>query len=147
MKKTYTVLSITHTIISPGKGSIIWQLSDEQERPRKVNAVTSLDKQGLVDSARSIYAREAPLVAVLMQRTEGETFSIDFTPFNEANGYINREMYSNLQKCERLGCLARKVWRVLVVVGLLIVLWLGWTLYGSVAEFAHKQPTRPHELH
>lgn len=147
MKKTYTIQSVTHTVISPEKGSMVWQLLDAADgRLRKVNGVTTLDKAGLVDSTRSIYLRETPLVEELLLLNEGDTFTIDFTGFNQAQGYINREMYANMQQCERLSCLTRKLGRVLAVAGVLIVLWLGWMLYGSMTEFAHQQPLKHHEL-
>lgn len=141
MKKTYTIQSVTHTVISPEKGSIIWQLVDTaDDRQRKINGITTLDKDGVIEVARSIYAREAPLVEELLLHHEGETFTIDFTEFNKAQGYINREIYANMKKCERLTCLAQRVGQVLAVAAAVAVLWLGWTLFVSVNEFAHQQP-------
>lgn len=146
MKKTYTILSVTHTAISPEKGSIGWSLRDELGRERKVNGITTLDKNSHIESARSIYAREAPLVDELLLHFEGDTFTIDFTAFNKAQGYINREIYADLQKYQRFSCLARRAGKALAVVGALAVLWLGWTFYTSVNEFAHQQPLKRHEL-
>ncbi|HRJ52025.1 MAG TPA: hypothetical protein PLE99_04585 [Candidatus Thiothrix moscowensis] len=148
MKKTYTIQTVTHAVISPEKGSIIWHLLEPDGRQRKVNGITEIDKAGLIDSARSVYAREAPLVEALLPRNEGETFEIDFTEFNRAQGYINREIYADIQRCEKLSCLMKRVGRVLAVVGVVVVLWLGWTFYNSANQFAQKQPLRPsiHEL-
>lgn len=146
MKKTYTVQSVTRTAISPEKGAIAWALQDEQGRERKVNGVTTLDKDGHITSARSIYSREAPLVEELLLHFEGDTFTIDFTEFNKAQGYINREIYADLQKCQRMSCLAREAGKVLAVAAVLAVLWLGWTFYASVNEFADQQPLKRHEL-
>lgn len=85
MKKTYTIQSLVCTEISPGKGSMVWQLRDAgDQRVRRVNGISTLDKQGLIESVRSIYAREAPLVEELLLYHEGDTFSIDFTGFNQA---------------------------------------------------------------
>ncbi|MBU0654199.1 MAG: hypothetical protein KJ914_03600 [Gammaproteobacteria bacterium] len=148
MKKTYTIQTVNHTPISDEKGSIIWHLIEPDGRQRKVNGVTSIDKAGLIDSARSVYARETPLVESLLLHNEGETFSIDFTEFNKAQGYINREIYADMQRCQKFSCMVRKLGRVLAVAGILIVLWLGWTFYQSANQFAQKQPLRPstHEL-
>lgn len=148
MKKTYTIQSVTHTAISDEKGSIIWHLTEPGGRQRKVNGITSLDKVGLINSARPVYVRETPLVEALLPRNEGETFTIDFTEFNSAQGYINREIYANMRRSERLACMVSKTGRYLAVAGLLIVLWLTWTFYNSANEFARKQPLIPstHEL-
>jgi hypothetical protein len=147
MQKTYTIQSLVCTEISPGKGSMVWQLRDaSDDRVRKVNGLSTLDKQGLIESVRSIYMREAPLVEELLLHNEGDTFTIDFSGFNQAQGYINREMYANMQKCERLSCLSRKLWRVLAVAGILVVLSLGWMLNTSMTKFSQQQPLIHHEL-
>lgn len=146
MKKTYTIQSLVCTEISPGKGSMVWQLRDSaDERLRKVNGISTLDKNGLIESVRSIYTRETPLVEELLLRHEGDTFSIDFSSFNQAQGYINREMYANMQKCERLSCMVGKLWRVLAVMALLVVLSLSWMLNSSMTKFSQQQPLIHHE--
>lgn len=147
MQKTYTIQSLVCTEISPGKGSMVWQLRDaSDDRVRKVNGLSTLDKQGLIESVRSIYTRETPLVEELLLHNEGDTFTIDFSGFNQAQGYINREMYANMQKCERLSCLSRQLWRVLAVAGILVVLSLGWMLNTSMTKFSQQQPLIHHEL-
>ena len=148
MKKTYTIQSLVCTEISPGKGSMVWQLRDAGDhRVRRVNGISTLDKQGVIEAVRSIYAREAPLVDELLLHHEGDTFSIDFTGFNQAQGYINREMYANMQKCEKLSCMVSRLWRVLAVVAILVVLSLGWMLNTSMTKFAEQQPLiHKHEL-
>ncbi|WP_028487602.1 hypothetical protein [Thiothrix lacustris] len=146
MKKTYTIQSIVCTEISPGKGSMAWQLRDNaDERLRKVSGISTLDKNGLIESVRSIYTREAPLVEELLLCQEGDTFSIDFSDFNQAQGYINREMYANMQKCERLSCMVGKLWRVLAVMALLVILSLVWMLNSSMTKFSQQQPLIHHE--
>jgi hypothetical protein len=147
MQKTYTILSLVCTEISPGKGSMIWQLRDtSNDVVRKVNGLSNLDKQGLIESVRSIYSREAPLIEELLLHNEGDTFTIDFTGFNKVQGYIDREMYANLQQCERLSCIVGKLWRTLAVVGILVVLSLGWMLNTSMTKFSQQQPLIHHEL-
>lgn len=146
MKKTFTIHSVTRSTISPEKGSISWQVSDEFGRERKVSGVTTLDRDGRINSARSIYKREEPLVAELLLRNKGETFTIDFTAFNEANAFMSREAYANLQRYERLSSLGHRAWRVLAVVGVVAVLWLGWTLFVSMDTLSQPQQTRTHEL-
>lgn len=147
MQKTYTIQSLVCTEISPGKGSMIWQLRDStDDRVRKVNGLSTLDKQGVIESVRSIYTREAPLVEELLLHQEGDTFTIDFSGFNKVQGYIDREMYANMQKCERLSCMVSKLWKTLAVVGILVVLSLGWMLNTSMTKFSQQQPLIHHEL-
>ena len=146
MKKTYTIQSLVCTEISPGKGSMVWQLRDTaDERIRKVNGISVLDKNGLIESVRSIYTREAPLVEELLVH-HGDSFSIDFTDFNQVQGYINREMYVNMQKCERLSGMTNRLWRALAVAGILVVLSLSWMLNTSMTKFSQQQPLIHHEL-
>lgn len=147
MTKTYTIQTVAHTAVSPGKGSITWQLQDKADgRVRKVSGVTDLDRNGAIESAHSIYVREAPLVEELLRHYEGDTFTIDFTGFNQAQGYIHREIYANMRKRERLGLLSHKAWRVLAVLSLLTLLWLGWSMYASFNKFSQEQPLIHHEL-
>lgn len=148
MKKTYTIQSVTHNAISPQKGSMVWQLLDADDgRLRKVNGVTTLDNTGLVDSVRSIYAREIPLVDELLLHDSGDSFTIDFSEFNQQQGYVERDMYLDMQNCEQLSNLSRRTWRVIAVVVLLVVLWLSWMLNTSMTKFAEQQPLiHKHEL-
>lgn len=148
MKKTYTIQSVTHNAISPQKGSMVWQLLDADDgRLRKVNGVTTLDNAGLVDSVRSIYAREIPLIDELLLHDTGDSFTIDFSEFNQQQGYVERDMYLDMQNCEQLSNLSRRTWRVIAVVVLLVVLWLSWMLNTSMTKFAEQQPLiHKHEL-
>lgn len=149
MKKTYTIQSVTHNAISPQKGSMVWQLLDADDgRLRKVNGVTTLDNAGLVDSVRSIYARETPLVDELLLHDAGDSFTIDFSEFNQQQGYVERDMYLDMQNCAHLSTLSRRTWRVIAVLGLLVILWLSWMLNTSMTKFAEQQPLiHKHELH
>ncbi|UOG91058.1 MAG: hypothetical protein L3K52_12715 [Candidatus Thiothrix sulfatifontis] len=148
MKKTYTIQSVTHNAISPQRGSMVWQLLDADDgRLRKVNGVTTLDNAGLVDSVRSIYAREIPLVDELLLHDTGDSFTIDFSEFNQQQGYVERDMYLDMQNCEQLSNLSRRTWRVIAVAVLLVVLWLSWMLNTSMTKFAEQQPLiHKHEL-
>ncbi len=148
MKKTYTIQSVTHNAISPQKGSMVWQLLDADDgRLRKVNGLTTLDNAGLVDSVRSIYAREIPLVDELLLHDAGDSFTIDFSEFNQQQGYVERDMYLDMLNCEQLSNLSRRTWRVIAVVVLLVVLWLSWMLNTSMTKFAEQQPLiHKHEL-
>jgi hypothetical protein len=148
MKKTYTIQSVSRNAISQEKGSIVWQLLDAADgRLRKVNGVTTLDKAGAIESVRSIYAREIPLVDELLLHNEGDTFTIDFSEFNQLQGYVEREMYLDMQHCERLSGLSRRTWRIVAVLTMLVVLWLGWMLNTSMTKFAQQQPLiHKHEL-
>jgi len=127
---------------------MVWQLLDADDgRLRKVNGVTTLDNAGLVDSVRSIYAREIPLVDELLLHDSGDSFTIDFSEFNQQQGYVERDMYLDMQNCEQLSNLSRRTWRVIAVVVLLVVLWLSWMLNTSMTKFAEQQPLiHKHEL-
>ncbi len=142
MKKTFTVLSVTHTPVSPERGSMTWFLSDELHHSRKVNAVTTLDKQGHISHARPVYARETPLIEALMQHEEGDTFSIDFQSFNEEMGYLKRDVFADMQKLEQASKLSSQVNRFLVVLLVLVMTWLGWLTVQSFYNFAQHQPQR-----
>ncbi len=148
MKKTYTIQSVSRNAISSEKGSIVWQLLDAADgRVRKVNGVTTLDKAGAIESVRSIYARETPLVDELLCHHEGDTFTIDFAEFNQLQGYVEREIYLDMRHCEHLSGLSRRILRILAVLTLLLVLWLSWMLNTSMTQFAEQQPLiHKHEL-
>ena len=119
-----------------------WFLSDELHHSRKVNAVTTLDKQGHISHARPVYARETPLIEALMQHDEGDTFSIDFQSFNEEMGYLKRDVFADMQKLEQASKLSSQVNRFLVVLLVLVMTWLGWLTVQSFYNFAQHQPQR-----
>lgn len=146
MKKNYTVLSVTHTKISEEKGSMIWTLLDRDVgSERKINAVTTLDAMGYIETVRPIYVRETPLVDRLMNQVEGDNFSIDFGPFNEAMGYVKREVYEDIKKLEQASKLSQRVNRILMVVTILIICWLVWLSIESFTDFANLSANH-HEL-
>lgn len=142
MKKTFTVLSVTHTPMSPAKGAMTWYLSDELNHSRKVTAVTTLDKAGHVTAARAVYVREVPLVDGLMQHVEGDTFAIDFQSFNEEMGYLKRDVFADMQKLEQASKLSGRVNRVLLIIVMLLLGWLAWLTVQSLQDFALRQPQR-----
>lgn len=147
MIKTFTIQDIVRTDISPEKGGMTWFLLDEQGKERRVQAVTDLDGAGEIAAVQPIFGRETPLVEELTQHAIGDTFTIDFTAFNQAQGYINREVYANMRKCEGMACLAQRAFKMLAVVAVVALLWLGWVFYSSVQHFSQQQPlTRHHEL-
>jgi len=145
MKKTFTVQSVKNNSISNGKGALVWQLSDELDRPRKVTGVTTLDKQGRILSTRAVYERETPLVERLLQQNEGDTFSIDFGPINAALDYQKREVYTNMRKIQQIGRLGDWVTQLLWALIVLVSCWLIWVLFDSVSHFIHF-PASNHEL-
>lgn len=146
MKKTYTIQSSHSTIISPAKGAINWSLIDERGHERRVTAMANFDHNGEIIAVQPIYRRETPLVEALAKHVDGDTLTIDFTAFNTANGYINREIYADMRKCERMACIARRALRVLAVFTVIAVLWLAWTFSISVDKFSQQQPLKRHEL-
>lgn len=91
MKKKFTIHEVSRKEISPGKGSMIWLLSDEKGIPRKVNAIADLDKDGVVNAIHAVYSRETPLVEALIYHFAGDELEIDFSAFNAKNRYEPRQ--------------------------------------------------------
>ena len=146
MKKIYTIHSVTRTAIAPDKGAISWLISDENERERRVSGVTTLNKNAQIIATRAIHAREAPLVAELLLHEEGDTFGIDFTAYNLANAYVEREVYANMQRQARLGAMGDTARWVLAGLAVLAIIWLGWTLYESMTGLTVIKSATSHEL-
>lgn len=124
MSKTFTVRAVTHKEISPGKGSIVWQLTDESGNPRNVSAITTLDTKGHIDTIQAIYKREKPLVETLRDREEGDVFTPDFSKFNREHGYVSREIYNNMNVMQSAATVGKRVNRAFVVGSMLALLWL-----------------------
>lgn len=137
MIKTFTIRAVTHKEISPGKGSIVWQLTDEAGNPRKVTAITTLDKNGYIDHMQAIYKRERPLVEALQQREEGEIFTKDFSKFNRENGYVAREMYNNMNVAQSTAMVSKRVNRVFMGGSLLVLLWLAYYAFTGFASLVN----------
>lgn len=137
MIKTFTIRAVTHKEISPGRGSIVWQLTDESGNPRKVSAITTLDKNGYIDHMQAIYKRERPLVEALQQRDEGETFTKDFSKFNRENGYVAREMYNNMNVAQSTAAVGKRVNRVFMVGSLLALLWLAYYAFSGFSSLVN----------
>ena len=142
MKKTFTVLSVTHTVVSPERGSMTWYLSDELSHSRKVTAVTQLNQAEQITAAKPVYNREKPLIDCLLYKQEGETFTIDFTSFNEEMGYLKREVFADMQTLEQAGKLSHRVNRILFWLVMLVICWLGWLTFDSFQDFALQQQPR-----
>ena len=96
MIKTFVVHAVKATQTSPGKGLIIWLLTDENRIPRKVLGITDTDENGVVKAVKPIYSREAPLVEALTPLVRGDLVTIDFRPFNLAHNYDGRIAYKTL---------------------------------------------------
>lgn len=94
MIKTFLVHAVKATQTSPGKGVMVWLVTDENRIPRKVMGLTELDPQGLVTSVKPVYSREAPLVTALSRLVRGDLVTVDFRPFNLANHYEERLVYA-----------------------------------------------------
>lgn len=97
MVKTFTLYAISHQQQTPDNGLITWHVVDEKKKKRKIEGVTTLSSQGFIKSVTSLYRREMPLVEILAQRGEGDTFNVDFALFNETFGYAPREIYPESQ--------------------------------------------------
>lgn len=93
MLKTFTLQTISHQQQTAENGLITWEVFDEKSELRQVTGITSLSPQGFIKNVQSVHRREMPLVEMLSQRTEGDTFSIDFSLFNQTFGYPPREVY------------------------------------------------------
>ncbi len=133
MKKTFTVHSFYHKEVSPGKGSITWLLSDEQGMPRKVNGVTDIDEEGVIEAIHSVYKRETPLVERLYAAEKGDRFTIDFTEFNQREGYKSRQVHRDMQTREQVAGLATNTRKYLLVVGAVALLWFTYTALTDVS--------------
>ena len=134
MTKTFTVQEIQHKEISPGKGSIIWLLADERGLSRKVNAITDIDANGVIQKMRPVYKRETPLVERLHYVNEGQRFSLNFSAYNKQENYAPREVYTNMRSIEKVGSLAKGVSRFIMLAGLLLVCWLAYGLFNDVMQ-------------
>ena len=108
MIKTYTLHAIHHEQESPEQGSIAWHLTDENNRKRKVTAVTQLSRQGFIKTIRPHNDREMPLVELLSFYVEGESFRVDFSIFNESFGYGPRQIFPDTQNATPAGSLLRE---------------------------------------
>lgn len=133
MKKTFTVHSLQHKEVSPGKGAISWLLSDEKGRPRKITGVTHLDKEGAIETITPVYKRETPLVNRLYLAEKGDVFDIDFTEFNRREGYKAREVYDNMRTVEKASGLAAGVKKYLLILGAVALLWFTYTVLHDVS--------------
>ncbi|PIE01560.1 MAG: hypothetical protein CSA79_00470 [Thiothrix nivea] len=133
MKKTFTVHSFYHKEVSPGKGSVTWLLSDEQGVPRKVSGVTDIDEEGVIAAIHPVYQRETPLVERLYAAEKGDRFTIDFTAFNQREGYKPRQVYHDMQTREQVAGLAANIRKYLLVVGAVALLWFTYTALTDVA--------------
>ncbi|MEZ5536029.1 MAG: hypothetical protein R3F02_10435 [Thiolinea sp.] len=133
MKKTFTVHSFFHKEVSPGKGSIIWLVTDEKDIPRKVNAITDINQNGEIDEIYAVHKRETPLVERLRSTEKGDTFSIDFTEFNKREGYQARDVYHDMRTKERAAGLADSTRRYLWALGAVALLWFTYTALNNVS--------------
>ncbi|HRJ54192.1 MAG TPA: hypothetical protein PLE99_15645 [Candidatus Thiothrix moscowensis] len=97
MVKNFTLQAITHQQKENNTGIICWNILDERNRRRKVEAVTELSSQGFIKAVKSSNKREMPLVEILSQYGEGDSFRIDFALFNQTFGYQPREVYPESQ--------------------------------------------------
>ena len=134
MIKTFTIHSTYQQEISPGKGSIIWLLSDEKKRPRKIAAITDVDKQNNIVSMQAVYKREIPLVERLQQLVKGDTFTIDFTAYNAQENYNPREMYDNMRLQEKTARLGSNFTKAAILLGVLAAIWFAFHALGDVFE-------------
>lgn len=134
MIKTYTIHSATCKEISPGKGSVIWLLSDEQGVPRKVSGIAELDAKGAATSIQAIYSRETPLIEMLQRRQVNETFTIDFSDFNKEHTFVEREAYQHMRRNEQVQGLSANAWKVMWGIIILGLLALAYTGVSSIAS-------------
>lgn len=148
MKKIFTIHHISRNNVSPEHGVISWQVTDENGRDRKVNGVTTLDKSGAIIAVRAIFKREEPLVEALLLYNEGETFTIDFTRFNQEQQYAARDVYKGMQQHRQYAQIGGNVKRALALIVLGGVMWLAWELFTSSVSGLNLQPltAKSHEL-
>lgn len=101
MIKTFLIHAVKTTQISPGKGLMIWLVTDERRIPRKVMGLTETDDQGLVKTVKPVYSRETPLVDALSTLVRGDLVTVDFRPFNLTNYDGERLVYERLNTHHR----------------------------------------------
>lgn len=133
MKKTFTVHNLQHNEVSPGRGSITWLLSDENGKPRKINGITHLDKEGVIETITPVYKRETPLVNRLYAAEKGDVFDIDFTVFNRKQGYKAREVYDDMLSVEKASGLAAGTQKYLLLLGAVALLWFTYTVLNDIS--------------
>jgi hypothetical protein len=98
MIKTFTLNAIEHDQDTPERGLIAWHITDENNRKRKVVAITQLSRQGFIKMVKPNHDREIPLVELLSYYVEGESFRVDFSMFNETFGYLARKPFPEADK-------------------------------------------------
>jgi len=81
----YTLTGYNFTEISSRKGSIEYQLMDDQGNERTVTALATLNLFKKIKSVRPVYHRETPLVHALAKTQLNESLLVDFTEFNQQN--------------------------------------------------------------
>ncbi len=134
MIKTFTVHSTYHQEVSPGKGSIIWLLSDEKGRPRKITAITDINEKNEIVAAQAVYKREAPLVEHLGPLVKGDTFTLDFSHYNKQQNYAPREVYDNMRLQEKTGRLGSNFTKVVLIAGALAAIWFAYQAISNVSQ-------------
>lgn len=98
MIKTFTLDAIEHDQDTAEQGLIAWHITDENNRKRKVVAITQLSRQGFIKMVKPHHDREIPLVELLSYYVEGESFRVDFSMFNETFGYSARKPFPEESK-------------------------------------------------
>ncbi|MGB0845950.1 MAG: hypothetical protein ACPGSM_04455 [Thiolinea sp.] len=138
MKKTFTVHAVHHKEVSPGKGSIIWLLSDEKGLPRKITAITDIDDKGVIDNMQAVYKREIPLVERLHSSEKGESFTIDFSIYNQQQNYAPREAYNNMRTQEKAAGFGAIATKAALAVGALAAVWFTYAAVSDVSQMSLK---------
>lgn len=110
-----------------------WLLSDEKGVPRKVNGITNIDQDGVIDAIHPVHKRESPLVERLYAAEKGDVFTIDFTEFNRREGYKPREIQRNMQTVEQAAGLAGTTRKYLMLAGAVALLWFTYTALNDVS--------------
>lgn len=140
MIKTFTVHAVNRKVISPGKGSVTWQLSDEKGLPRKISGIADMDAKGIIHEVQAVYSREKPLVAALMHRVEGETFTIDFSEFNRQQAYVPRQAFRSAPPQSSFGSFF-SLRRAMVILMLVCVLSFLYAAMNDVMTMSSQFPT------
>jgi len=136
MTKTFNVHAVHHTEVSPGKGSIIWLLSDEKGKPRKINAITDIDADGFIEGFHAVYKREIPLVEQLQRVEKGDNFTIDFSAYNQQKNYLPREVLDNMREQEKAAGLSANFIKFLLFAGSLSAAWFAYAAVSDVSQMS-----------
>lgn len=101
MIKIMTINNFHRTSLADKREQYTWSITDEKGQQRQVHAHAQINEQQQIESYRPLNVREIPLVEILLKHRIGDTFTIDFTEFNQRHCYNQRSTFHNKIQQER----------------------------------------------